>query len=107
MWITFYHQSTRYRRTLGLNDTKANSKLATNKITPELIYKLKSGKFFETEKSKIPTVEEYAKVSLKLRSKTRKATTIYDYETYLKLHILPTFGNKRLNTIKPSDIQLW
>ena len=107
LWITFYHQSTRYRRTLNLDDTKANRKLATNKLIPEIIYKLNSGKFFETDKSKIPTVEEYAKISLELHSKTRKATTTYDYETSLRLHILPTFGNKRLNIIKPSDIQLW
>lgn len=107
LWITFYHQSTRYRRTLNLDDTKVNRKLATNKIIPELVYKLNSGKFFETEKSKIPTVDEFAKVSLELHSKSRKATTTYDYETSLRLHISPTFGNKRLNVIKPSDIQLW
>lgn len=108
MWITFYHQSERYRRTLNLDDTKANRKLATTKIIPEIIYKLNSGKFFETtEKSKIPTVNEYAKVSFSLHSQTRKATTTYDYETSLRLHISPTFGNKRLNIIKPSDIQLW
>ncbi|MDQ7043054.1 MAG: tyrosine-type recombinase/integrase [Sulfurimonas sp.] len=107
LWITFYHQSTRYRRTLGLDDTKANRKLANNKLLPELIYKLNSGVFFETEKSKVPTVTEYAKISLELHSKTRKATTTYDYETSLRLHILPSFGTKRLNIIKPSDIQLW
>ena len=107
LWITFYHQSTRYRRTLGLDDTKVNRKLATNKLIPELIYKLNSGKFFETDKSKIPTVNEFAKVSFELHSKSRRATTTYDYETSLRLHISPTFGNKRLNIIKPSDIQLW
>ena len=107
LWITFYHQSTRYRRSLGLDDTKPNRKLANNKLLPELIYKLNSGVFFETEKSKVPTVAEFAKVSLELHSKTRKASTTYDYETSLRLHILPTFGTKRLNIIKPSDVQLW
>ena len=107
LWITFYHQSTRYRRTLGLDDNRTNRKLATNKLIPEITYKLNSGKFFETDKSKIPTVDEYAKISFELHSKTRKATTTYDYETSLRLHISPTFGNKRLNIIKPSDIQLW
>jgi integrase len=68
---------------------------------------LNSGQFFEKEKSTIPTVEEYAKVSLELHSKTRKASTSYDYETSLRLHVFPTFGKKRLHVIKPSDIQLW
>ena len=104
MWITFYHQSKRYRRSLELDDTKANRKLATTKIIPEIIYKLNSGEFFKTT---IPTVSEYAKISLELHSKNRKASTTYDYETSIRLHILPTFGNKPLNEIKPSDIQLW
>ena len=107
LWITFYHQSTRYRRSLGLDDNKVNRKLATNKLIPELIYKLNSGAFFEDEKQKIPTIAEYAKVSLELHSQTRKATTSYDYETSIRLHILPKFGDVRLDKIKPSDIQLW
>ena len=107
LWITFYHQSTRYKRTLKLDDTRVNRKLATNKIIPEIMHKLNSGVFFETDKSKIPTVDEYAKISFALHSKTRRATTTYDYETSLRLHISPVFGNRRLNTIKPSDIQLW
>jgi integrase len=104
LWITFYHQSNRYRRALNLDDTKANRKLANTKIIPEIVYKLNSGEFF---KRKIPTVSEYAKISLELHSKDRKASTTYDYETSIRLHILPTFGTKPLNEIKPSDIQLW
>lgn len=107
LWITFYHHSNRYRRALNLDDTKANRKLATTQIIPEIIYKLNSGMFFDNDKQKIPTVEEYAKISLELHSKSRKASTTYDYATAIKLHILPTFGKRRLNTIKPSDIQLW
>ena len=107
LWITFYHQSTRYRRSLNLDDTKANRKFATNNIIPEITYKLNSGMFFENEKSTIPTVDEYAKVSFELHSMTRKQSTQYDYETSLRLHISPIFGNTRLDNIKPSDIQLW
>lgn len=107
LWITFYYQSVRYRRTLNLDDNKTNRKLVTTKIIPEITHKLNSGEFFEKEKSKIPTVDEYAKISLALHAKSRKATTTYDYETSIKLHILPTFGKKCLDKIKPSDIQLW
>ncbi|MFA6191927.1 MAG: tyrosine-type recombinase/integrase [Sulfurimonas sp.] len=108
LWITFYHQSNRYRRSLDLDDTKANRKLATNQIIPEITYKLNSGKFFENEiKNKVPTVDEYAKISFELHSKSRKISTKYDYEASLRLHISPTFGKKSLDKIKPSDIQLW
>lgn len=72
------------------------------------MYRLNSGEFFKSNtNNKVPTVEEYAKVSLELHSKSRKASTTYDYATAIKLHILPKFGAKRLNAIKPSDIQLW
>lgn len=107
MWITFYYQSERYRRSLNIDDTKANRKLAENIILPEIQYKLNSGTFFEKEKSDIPTVEEYAKISFKLHSHHRKLTTSYDYESSLRLHINPYFGDKQINRIKPSDVALW
>ncbi|WP_345984786.1 tyrosine-type recombinase/integrase [Sulfurimonas sp. HSL-1656] len=106
LWITFYHQSKRYRRSLGLDDNKANRALATNKILPEIIYKLNSGMFFDKETT-IPTVSEYALTSFALHEHHRKASTKYDYTTSLRLHIAPRLGKKRLDRIKPSDIALW
>ena len=107
LWITFYHQSKRYRRSLGLDDTKANRKLALNTIIPEIQYKLNQGTFFNNDRASKPTVAEYAKISFALHEKERKSSTRYDYETSLRLHILPTFGKRRLSSIKPSDIALW
>lgn len=107
MWITFYYQSERYRRSLNIDDTKANRKLAENIILPEIQYKLNSGTFFENEKSDIPTVKEYAKISFELHRHHRKLTTPYDYELSLRLHINPYFGEKHIDRIKPSDVALW
>lgn len=92
---------------MGLDDNKANRKLATNKILPEIIYKLNSGTFFNNDNTTIPTVNEYAEVSFALHERNRKESTKYDYESSLRLHINPYFGNKRLDKIKPSDIALW
>lgn len=108
LWITFYHQSKRYRKSLGLDDTKANRKLALNTIIPEIQYKLNSGEFFNTEnENKVPTVGEFAKVSFSLHAGTRKASTQYDYEICFRLHIRPHFGNMLINEIKPSHIASW
>ena len=107
MWITFYHQSKRYRKSLGLDDTKANRKLAEQRIIPEIVYKLNSGTFFDNQKPKVPTVGEYAKVSFELHKAYRKQSTIYDYERSLRNHILPYFKDTRLDQIKPSDLALW
>lgn len=92
---------------MGLDDNKANRKLAINKILPEIIYKLNSGTFFNNDNTTIPTVSEYAEVSFALHERNRKESTKYDYESSLRLHINPYFGNKRLDQIKPSDVALW
>lgn len=107
MWITFYYQSKRHRKSLNLDDTKANRKLAENVIIPEIQYKLNYGTFFENERLDIPTVGEYAKISFELHSHHRKITTTYDYESSLRLHINPHFADKRIDRIKPSDVALW
>ena len=52
MWIDFFYQSKRYRRSLELEATKANTKLAQTKIIPEIVYKLNQGTFFELEEKK-------------------------------------------------------
>ena len=107
LWVTFYHQSKRYKKSLGLDDTKANRKFATNNILPEIQHKLNSGEFFNNSKQKVPTVGEFAITSFSLHSKSRKASTQYDYEIALRLHILPLLGDKPIDSIKPSDIALW
>ena len=108
MWITFYYHSKRYRKSLGLEDTKTNRKYATNVLLPEIHYKLNSGEFFNNaEKKKVPTVGEFAKVSLELHKSHRKQSTIYDYLLSLKNHILPYFENTLIDQIKPSDLALW
>lgn len=81
--------------------------MALNVIIPEIQYKLNSGTFFENEKSVIPTIGEYAKISFELHSNQRKASTKYDYESSLRLHIIPYFNDKKMDSIKPSDIGLW
>lgn len=109
LWIDFYHQSERIRRSLGLTDTKANRKYAQLKIIPELLYKLNSGEFFEknNEKIKIPIFSEYAEQSFILNKCRRKPTTHHDYYNSYKKHLLPYFGEKRLDEIKPSDVSVW
>ncbi|MFC2073935.1 tyrosine-type recombinase/integrase [Campylobacterota bacterium] len=107
LWITFYYQSKRYRRSLELADNKANRKLAINKMIPEIQYKLNQGTFFNNDRTTHPTISEYAPVSFALHAQNRKDTTKYDYETSLRLHIEPYFGKRKLNSIKPSDIALW
>lgn len=104
IWIRFSHNGKNYRKTLGLENTKANMKLAKNEIMPSMQLKLYSGELFE---KKIPTVDEYSKLSFELHSSNRKQSTQADYRISYEKHIKPYLGKKRLDTIKPSDIALW
>ena len=107
LWVTFYHKSKRLRRSLKLDDTKQNRKLATNKIIPELVYKLNSGEFFKNEDNQVPTVGEFAKKSFAIHKPNRKESTQYGYIKAYNKHIKPYFENIRLDKVKPSDIALW
>lgn len=108
MWITFYHQSKRYKKSLGLDDTKANRKLAKNTIIPEIQYKLISGEFFNSDnEKKVPTVGEFSQTSFEIHQNERREITHKRYIRLYEIHIKPHFEKKRLDTIKPSDLARW
>lgn len=107
LWIRFSLNGEVIKKSLNIEDNKVNRKLANSQIIPQLILKVNTGEFFENDTQKIPTVKEYAEISFQLHALERKKSTIYDYESSLRLHILPSFCNIKLSNIKPSDIQLW
>ncbi|MDD4506830.1 MAG: tyrosine-type recombinase/integrase [Sulfurospirillaceae bacterium] len=108
LWITFYHLSKRYKKSLGLDDTKANRKFALNNIIPEIQYKINSGEFFKIEnEKKVPTVGEFSQISLEIHQNERRAITHKRYIRLYEIHIKPHFEKKRLDTIKPSDLARW
>jgi len=90
---------------LKLDDTKKNRKYATQTLIPEITYQLNSGEFFK--KSQIPKVSDFARISFKMHEVHRKESTKYDYEASLRLHIIPYFGEHKLDSIKSSDLALW
>lgn len=104
LWVRFSYQGKNYRKTLNLENTKANMRLAKNEIMPTLQLKLVNGELFEKT---IPTVDEYSKMSFDIHSSTRKQSTQSDYRISYEKHIKPYLGKKRLDAIKPSDIALW
>jgi integrase len=107
LWITFYYQSKRYKKSLDLDDTKVNRKLAQNKLIPKIQYKLNTGEFFENTIEKIPTVDEFVYKSFEIHRENRKTSTHNDYYNGYHNHLKDVFGHKKLDTIKPSDIELW
>ena len=104
IWIRFSHNGKNYRKTLGLQNTRANMKLAKDALVPKIQSELYSGEFF---KKAVPTVDEYSKLSFEIHSATRKESTQNDYRISYEKHIKPHLGKKKLDAIKPSDISLW
>lgn len=104
MWITFYHQSRRYRKSLGLEDNRTNRKKAKNKIIPEIQYKLSTGEFFTKQKL---TIDDVAQLSFEIHEHERRAITHKDYMQRYELHIKPYFKNFPIEDIKVSDLAKW
>lgn len=108
LWITFYHQSKRYRRSLKLDDTKANRKLAETKLIPEIVHKLNQDEFLKTTNvKKVPIVDEFMKVSFEIHDVYRRPLSQRDHKFLYERHIKPVFGNKKIDEIKPSHIASW
>lgn len=108
MWITFYHQSKRYRRSLKLDDTKINRRLAETKLIPEIVHQLNQDEFLETTNvKKVPTVDEFMKVSFEIHEAYRRNLSQKDYKFIYERHIKPSFGKRNIDEIKPSEIATW
>jgi len=110
LWYSYTHNGKRVRGPLGLDDTKANRKFVENEIFPDMYVKIKNDELFnnsEDKKQVIPTVNEYLVISLDLHKNKRKKSTQDDLISIHKNHIKEFLGNKFLNEIKPSHIELW
>jgi len=108
LWYSYTLDGVRIRKPLGLEDTKANRKFVEKEIFPDLLVKFRTGELFNNlEKDKIPTVNEYIPISLELHKHKRKACTQNDLVSIHKNHIKDFLGNKPLDKVKPSHIELW
>ena len=59
----------------------------------------------EPEKPPPPTFEEFSKIFLDLcRANRRSECTLVSYDVYLRHHLLPVLGKRRLDQVKPTDI---
>lgn len=107
LWVDFMHDGKRYRKPLKLDNTPANRKMAEKKLIPALHYQIISGEFFKNTDKKIPTVDEYMRVSFKLQSGSRSEAVQYDYEKKYLKHLAPIFGNTLIDQVETNDITKW
>jgi len=105
LWVRFSLNGEVIKKSLNIEDTKANRKLATTQIIPQMLLKVHSGEFFENKI--VPTVKEMIDISLKMHKASRKYLTNKGYELVLKRNIIPIFGNRKIDSIKASELTLW
>jgi len=105
LWVRFSLNGEVIKRSLSLDDNKANVKIAKTHIIPQMILKVHSGEFFDN--TKVPLIDEYVQKSLEMHKGLRSASTHKDCVGIYKNHIKEFFGKKRLDQLKPSDIKLW
>ena len=105
LWVRFSLNGEVIKKSLNIEDTKANRKLATTQIIPQMLLKVHSGEFFENKI--VPTVKEMIDISLKMNRASRKANTHLSYVCILNKHVIPKFGKRKIDSIKPSELTLW
>ena len=105
LWVRFSLNGEVIKRSLNIEDSKANRKLAITQIIPQMLLKVHSGEFFNNKI--VPTVKEMIDISLKMNRASRKELTHRGYIGNLNKHVLPFFGNRKIDSIKPSELSLW
>jgi integrase len=58
-------------------------------------------------KKRVPTVDEFVVDSFEIHKTKRKHFTKINYERNYRLHIQPTFGSRKIDTILPSELGIW
>lgn len=105
LWVRFSLNGEVIKRSLNIEDSKANRKLATTQIIPQMLLKVHSGEFFKNEI--VPTVKEMIDISLKMNRASRKVNTHYGYKKVLNRYVIPSFGKRKIDSIKPSELLQW
>jgi len=105
LWVRFSLNGEVIKKSLNIEDTKANRKLAKTQIIPQMILKVHSGEFFENKI--VPTVKEMIDISLKMNKASRKENTHKAYRYNLNKYVIPKFGNRKIDSIKASELTLW
>ena len=105
LYLHFSLNGKQQRKSLNMEDTKANRRVVEFKIIPKMMESVYSGEF--EKNNKIPTLDTYQIVSFENHKNNRKETTTKDYTGIYKKHIKPYFGTRKIDTIKVSEVNSW
>lgn len=98
IWISYYVDGARYRKSTGLENTPKNIKIVTDKIIPDLNIKIATGEIY---KKKPKTFKYYAGIfmeQIKNNSNAKQRKFYHD-------ELVKVFGDKNIDTISRLDIK--
>lgn len=78
-----------------------------NDLLPNVLFQIQTGQIDISPKGEIKTVKDYAELFLKSKRVLVKESTYIRYESIINNQILPTFGNRAIDSIKLSEIKRW
>jgi integrase len=107
IYLHFPYNGKYIRRSTGLKATKSNIKYIEDVKIPELQVKMNNKTLFANDGDKVPTVDEYMEKSFTIHNHRRRKFTQDSYKRIYKMHIKDTFGSKKIDSIKVSDINAW
>jgi integrase len=107
IYLHFPYNGKYIRRSTGLKATKSNIKYIEDVKIPELQVKMNNKTLFANDDNKVPTVDEYMEKSFEIHKHQIRELTHKRYQRVYNLHIKKTFGHKKLDEIKVSDIGQW
>ena len=105
LWVRFSIDGEVIKKSLNIEDSKVNKKLALNQLVPKILLSVYGGEFFK--KTTVPTVKEMIDISLNMNKPNRKYLTQKSYILNLNKHVIPYFGNRKIDSLKASELKLW
>jgi len=96
-WVFVSHNNQRTSKKVG-------DKKAAEEVASTIRAKLQLGEFGFEDERPVPTFKEHAKMWLALPHDWKESTK-ESYQLNLGLHILPVFGNRRVDEIKRKDLK--
>ena len=105
LWVRFSIEGKVVKKSLNIDDSKANKKLALNQLIPLMLLSVHSGEFFK--KTTVPTVKEMIDISLDMNQANRKYLTKKGYIFNFNKHVIPYFGKRKIDSLKASELARW
>ncbi len=110
--ISFYWKGKRFQPTLQMEPTKANLKYA-ERLRSTILLEIAQGtfdpsKYFRTgQETKIPTVREALESWLVSIEKQTASSTLRDYKSAVRYHLIPAFGDLPLDKLSAQAVRTW